>query len=121
MLISVRLNVLIFLRILTSKSEADLGLLPAVNYYHKELHLGCCSSPRSASENAFILFLLPMKHSNLLMAKILPNVNNSLLGILGIWNISILHSRSIILYTSMGHPITSQIMTLKVLRSFFCA
>ena len=24
-------------------------LLKAVNYYHKELHLGCCSSPRSAS------------------------------------------------------------------------
>ena len=23
--------------------------LEAVNYYHKELHLGCCSSPRSAS------------------------------------------------------------------------
>ena len=22
----------------------------AVNYYHKELHLGCCSSPRLASE-----------------------------------------------------------------------
>ena len=21
-----------------------------INYYHKELHLGCCSSPRSASE-----------------------------------------------------------------------
>ena len=23
--------------------------LPAVNYYHKVLHLGCCNSPRSAS------------------------------------------------------------------------
>ena len=23
--------------------------LEAVNYYHKALHLGCCSSPRSAS------------------------------------------------------------------------
>ena len=23
--------------------------LTAVNYYHKALHLGCCSSPRSAS------------------------------------------------------------------------
>ena len=41
-------------------SEVDLGLLQhprwsvlcfleAVNYYHKTLHLGCCSSPRSAS------------------------------------------------------------------------
>ena len=37
--------------------EADLGLLQHprwmqlqdVNYYHKVLHLGCCSSPRSAS------------------------------------------------------------------------
>ena len=25
--------------------------LEAVNYYHKALHLGCCSSPRSASGN----------------------------------------------------------------------
>ena len=38
--------------------EADLGLLrhprwSAVNYYHKALHLGCCSSPRSASETYF--------------------------------------------------------------------
>ena len=35
-------------------AEADLGLLQhprweAVNYYYKALHLGCCSSPRSAS------------------------------------------------------------------------
>ena len=30
-------------------TEADLGLLEAVNYYHKALHLGCCSSPRSVS------------------------------------------------------------------------
>ena len=30
-------------------SEADLGLLEAFNYYDKGLHLGCCSSPRSAS------------------------------------------------------------------------
>ena len=31
--------------------------LPAVNYYHKTLHLGCCSSPRSASDygNGFIV------------------------------------------------------------------
>ena len=33
--------------------EADLGLLEAVNYYHKALHLGCCSSPRSASESRY--------------------------------------------------------------------
>ena len=25
--------------------------LPAINYHHKELHLRCCSSPRSASGN----------------------------------------------------------------------
>ena len=29
--------------------------LEAVNYYHKALHLGCCSSPRSASADAEIL------------------------------------------------------------------
>ena len=29
-------------------------MLPAVNYYHKALHLGRCSSPRSAS--AMMLF-----------------------------------------------------------------
>ena len=28
--------------------------LEAVNYYHKALHLGCCSSPRSASGFIFI-------------------------------------------------------------------
>ena len=28
------------------------GVLPAVNYYHKALHLGCCSSPRSASDRS---------------------------------------------------------------------
>ena len=27
--------------------------LGAVNYYNKELHLGCCSSPRSASGPVF--------------------------------------------------------------------
>ena len=27
--------------------------LPAVNYYHKALHLGCCSHPRSAAGNKF--------------------------------------------------------------------
>ena len=27
----------------------DLFKISAVNYYHKVLHLGCCSSPRSAS------------------------------------------------------------------------
>ena len=43
------------------KTEPDLGLLqhprwsvPAVKYYHKALHLGCCSSPRSASDNVVI-------------------------------------------------------------------
>ena len=39
--------------------EAELGLLQqAVSYYHKALHLGCCSSPRSASDcsEAFLLY-----------------------------------------------------------------
>ena len=26
-----------------------IPMLPAVNYYHKALHLECCSSPRSVS------------------------------------------------------------------------
>ena len=40
------------LSITINTSEADLGLLllPALNYYHKAHHLGCGSSPRSASE-----------------------------------------------------------------------
>ena len=29
--------------------------LSAVTYYHKALHLGCCSSPRSASEPLFFI------------------------------------------------------------------
>ena len=33
-----------------SDTDTDLGLLlSAVNYYHKALHLGCCSSPRFAT------------------------------------------------------------------------
>ena len=40
----------------TSKMERCVIIvrLPAVNYYHKALHLGCCSSPRSASDSATI-------------------------------------------------------------------
>ena len=41
----------------TSKVELFVIIvkrLEAVNYYHKELHLGCCSSPRSASAVRFI-------------------------------------------------------------------
>ena len=35
----------------TSKMELFVMIVngSAVNYYHKELQLGCCSSPRSAS------------------------------------------------------------------------
>ena len=32
----------------------DLFKISAVNYYHKVLHLGCCSSPRSASRQRMI-------------------------------------------------------------------
>ena len=32
--------------------------LPAANYYHKELQLGCCSSPRPVSDNFFIDWLI---------------------------------------------------------------
>ena len=46
-------------------TEADLGLLQAVNYYHKELHLGCCSRPRSASAfisvKIFWMFVLSLR------------------------------------------------------------
>ena len=30
-----------------------IPMLRAVNYYHKALHLECCSSPRSVSESTF--------------------------------------------------------------------
>ena len=51
-----------------SNSEADLGLLQhsngAVNYYHKALHLGCCSCPRSASATfTILLFYITCKES----------------------------------------------------------
>ena len=38
----------------TSKMEHSVIIVngcKAVNCYHKELHLGCCSSPRSASDD----------------------------------------------------------------------
>ena len=35
------------LTIITKHSILDVAV--AVNYYHKALHLGCCSSPRSVS------------------------------------------------------------------------
>ena len=38
----------------TSKMELFVIMLEAVNYYHKVLHVECCSSPRSASENGSI-------------------------------------------------------------------
>ena len=49
-------------------------LLPAVNYYHKALHHGCCSSPRSASglksilpwENRLKAFFIFMWRNSLL-------------------------------------------------------
>ena len=34
---------------ITISQSTPSWMLPAVNYYHKALHLGCCSSPRSAS------------------------------------------------------------------------
>ena len=42
-------------------SEADLGLLQAVNYYHKSLLLGYCRGPRSTSDiiSFFALIVLP--------------------------------------------------------------
>ena len=44
----------------TSKMEC---FVKAVNYYHKALHLGCCSSPRSASAPCyFILDIVFIKY-----------------------------------------------------------
>ena len=40
---------LIVLHIFKEEVSRD-GLGQAVNYYHKAVHLGCCSSPRYASE-----------------------------------------------------------------------
>ena len=49
------LNVMIFWSKLIrggSRTAATSRMeLPAVNYYHKVLHLGCCNSPRSAFAN----------------------------------------------------------------------
>ena len=42
----------------------------AVNYYHKTLHLGCCSSPRSAS--GFLSSSEDIKHSATPAASIEP-------------------------------------------------
>ena len=40
----------------SSKIERFVIIVTAVNYYHKALHLGCCSSPRSASEVCRFLY-----------------------------------------------------------------
>ena len=37
-----------------------MAMLPAVNYYHKALHLGCCSSPRSASDDMLSIRMLKL-------------------------------------------------------------
>ena len=45
----------------TSKMERFVNnsyRVPAVNYYHKALHLGCCNSPRSASGHSIAKALL---------------------------------------------------------------
>ena len=42
------LSPLLFCKVLSELTKAG-EMLWAVNYYHKALHLGCCSSPRSAS------------------------------------------------------------------------
>ena len=47
--------------------------LKAINYYHKALHLGCCSSPRSASGKKESL--TTSKFSSLFIMKSLLNVN----------------------------------------------
>ena len=46
----------------------------AVNYYHKALHLGCCSSPRSASDIFKSIFRRVLdKHAPLKIKKLRGN------------------------------------------------
>ena len=44
--------------LILAKMALDCLLVPAINYYHKALHLGCCSSPRSASGSESISDML---------------------------------------------------------------
>ena len=43
---------------------AAASKIPAVNYYHKAVRLGCCSSPRSAPE--YLSTLHYLKHLQLI-------------------------------------------------------
>ena len=56
-------------------SEADLEL-PAVNYYQKALHLGCCSSPRSASDCIHRVFTLRRCSSNRFTLDVVSSIGN---------------------------------------------
>ena len=42
---------------ITKKLEKKTSFYTAVNHYHKESHLGCCSSPRSVSGRAILILL----------------------------------------------------------------
>ena len=49
----------------TCKMECSVIIvnsLPAVNYYHKALHLGCCNSPRFASTLDFLIRIWTAKN-----------------------------------------------------------
>ena len=45
----------------TYKMERFVIIAAAVNYYHKALHLGCCSSPRPASD--YRKYTLPVEYT----------------------------------------------------------
>ena len=62
---STNFKILLLTNLIKHFSEVDLRLLqhrlPAVNYYHRALHLGCCSSPRSASASHYHYTYLYLK------------------------------------------------------------
>ena len=59
-----------------------------VNYYHKALHLGCCSSPRSASDirgyDIYVIICKPLLGECLQCVKVLTNevVKKAVAGVL---------------------------------------
>ena len=61
----------------------------AVNYYHKALHLGCCSSPRSASANVPNFEILvrdhPFSMNNIYFEKLTVHIPRYAHVRFGIW------------------------------------
>ena len=74
-------------------------MIVAVNYYHKELHLGCCSSPRSASvDNLYIKLVkayAKVKTTNMIPCQILVDATIFGLKAVKLSNITIASLKSI--------------------------